>query len=333
MEELDNNKLDQSWILDDSLSAAEKITEPASEMIPATQPESVPSSEPIKSHHLIREIFKAIGIFVGCFIFIYLFLTFPSYWTKANYYWNKSFHKTSNTLELPVNLDQTQGDIFLATLMDALEKSPDKTITKKYTIDISDLEDNYLIIPKISVKVPIIWNVAPEESLMLKNLQNGVVHYNGTAIPEEEKGNVFIAGHSSYYWWDKGDYKTIFANLDKLESGDELALAYDSKVYIYKVFDKVVVRPEQTEVLEAIDKPILSLMTCVPVGTNLKRLVIKAERLQITSPKQEQEQSELQKLQEIQKKTQESTSPSSTTGNKVIPQIEKNPLELLPWVN
>lgn len=319
-----------------------------------TEPITLPESSNLsnvtnKKFDITKEIIKSIGLFIGCFVFIYLFLTFPAYWAKAKYYWDKFTHRSSLTLQVPNSIEQNQGDILLTTLIDALEKSPDKQVSNKYSINIADLENNYLIIPKISVKAPIIWNVAPDEKLMLNKLQEGVIHYNGTALPDELVGNVFISGHSSYYWWDKGDYKTIFANLDKLESGDELALAYIDKVYIYKVIDKIIVKPEQTEVLNKTDKPIISLMTCVPVGTNLKRLIIKAERLQITNDDEQKEQEELNKIKEAQKEADNKVKISDTTTDQTnvetekqknnetnnIPMnnIEVTPIELLPWIN
>src|SRR3990167_11145314 len=109
---------------------------------------------------------------------------------------------------------------------------------------------------------------------MLENLQKGVVHYAGTALPGTGKGPIFITGHSSYYWWDKGKYKTIFATLDKVSAGDEIKINYDNVIRTYKVYDKTIVLPEQVEVLKPLNEPVLVLMTCVPVGTNLKRLLI-----------------------------------------------------------
>lgn len=341
MEENQNllNNIDQSWITNREKNQTQEITEINQK--PYEQKPALPIIE--KPTNTFQEIFKALGIFLGSFIFIYLFLTFPAYLAKAEFYWNKYSHKTTPTFSVPNNIMETQGEILLSTLKTALDQAQDKTIKNQYTIDIADLENNYLIIPKISVKTPIIWEVVPDESLMQKNLQNGVIHYKGTALPNEEKGNIFISGHSSYYWWDKGNYKTIFTNLDQLENNDEIALAYGEKVYIYQVFDKIVIKPDQIDVLLPTEKPILSLMTCIPVGTNLKRLVVKAKQLQITSSEEQKEQEELRKLEETQKQTQgkidetqntkNQTSTDQKTTETIITPIEKNPLELLPWID
>ena len=48
--------------------------------------------------------------------------------------------------------------------------------------------------------------------------------------------------------------------------------------YTYEVFDKVVVKPEEVEVLDQqYDDSYVDLITCVPHGTYLKRAVIKAK--------------------------------------------------------
>ena len=72
--------------------------------------------------------------------------------------------------------------------------------------------DNRLIIPKIGKSIPIQemstdqlegenWNEL--EKQIQEGLRNGVVHYPGTAKPDQF-GNFFITGHSSYYPWDSG---------------------------------------------------------------------------------------------------------------------------------
>lgn len=134
-------------------------------------------------------------------------------------------------------------------------------------------QPNYLVIPKIGVVAPISWNVM--ESGIDTALKKGIAHYKKTALPDEI-GNTFIFGHSSYYWWAEGSYKQVFALLDKVEKGDRIYVNYKKTIYAYVVTDKVVVGPDDVSVMAQSNQKILSLMTCVPVGTNLKRLVVKA---------------------------------------------------------
>ncbi len=152
-------------------------------------------------------------------------------------------------------------------------------------IDLNPLPpDNYLIIPKIGKSVPIVeipfdnfkqqnWKALDKD--IETGLQNGVIHYPGTATPGQ-KGNVFITGHSSYYVWDKGRYKDVFALLGELAPGDEVHIIFGGHTYHYVVSEKKVVKPTDTEVLDQTSDHRLTLMTCTPVGTNINRLIIVA---------------------------------------------------------
>jgi len=137
-----------------------------------------------------------------------------------------------------------------------------------------DLAQSKLYIPKINIIAPIIWDIPQDQ--ILEQLKNGVVQYQGTALPGQV-GNIFITGHSSNYWWIKGNYNHVFALLDKLVVGDEIYLTYQGIIYKYQVSSSIVVTPEEIEVMESQGKNTLSLMTCVPVGTTLKRLIVRAD--------------------------------------------------------
>lgn len=115
------------------------------------------------------------------------------------------------------------------------------------------------------------------ENVIQEALREGVVHYPYTANPDQF-GNVFITGHSSYYPWDEGRYKEIFALLHKLEVGDQYAITYQGKKYSYRVIEVFEIKPDDVSVLEQpLDKKISTLMTCTPIGTTLKRLIVRAE--------------------------------------------------------
>lgn len=148
--------------------------------------------------------------------------------------------------------------------------------------------DNRLVIPKIGKSVPLV-NLSAEniqgenwselEKQIQDGLRQGVVHYPGTAKPGQY-GNVFITGHSSYYPWDPGQYKDVFALLGQLEVGDRYYIYYNQVKYTYEVREKFEVQPSNVAVLEQpTDEKISTLMTCTPVGTTLRRLILKAEQV------------------------------------------------------
>ena len=113
------------------------------------------------------------------------------------------------------------------------------------------------------------------EQTFQNDLKEGVVHYPGTANPGEP-GNVFITGHSSYYLWDTGRYKDVFARLNQLKPGDDIVLYYNQKKYHYVVRERKEVQNDDISVLDQGTEKILTLMTCSPVGTNFRRLVVVA---------------------------------------------------------
>lgn len=101
-------------------------------------------------------------------------------------------------------------------------------------------------------------------------------HFPGSALPGE-KGNAFITGHSVLpQFADPKDYHAIFTKLPTLEIGDVINVESENKTYTYVVQYKKIVSPHDLSVLNPISKSAknLTLMTCVPPGTSLKRMVV-----------------------------------------------------------
>ena len=139
---------------------------------------------------------------------------------------------------------------------------------------------NRIVIPKIDKDIPLIdiqdreasssseWN-----DIMLKELENGVVKYPGSAYPGEV-GNSFIFGHSSNFSWAEGAYNDVFAQLGELHEKDEIIIYFEQEKYVYRVINTQVVRPGYVDKSDNEWKKLLTLMTCWPVGTTLNRLLI-----------------------------------------------------------
>lgn len=140
-----------------------------------------------------------------------------------------------------------------------------------------------LIVPKISVDVPIIWdaNAASLDSLNAA-MDKGVAWFNmqGASAKPGEKGNFVLSGHSSNDWLDGGDYKFIFAPLERMKEGDTIYVNYNSTRYTYTVTHMQVVKPTDVQALQlGTDKPYLTLITCTPLGTALNRLLVFADQV------------------------------------------------------
>lgn len=135
-----------------------------------------------------------------------------------------------------------------------------------------------LVVPKLGILVPIIFVDTYDESTIQSNLPSGVVHYYQTAEPGKV-GNSFITGHSSNYWWAKGSYNYIFANLDKLVVGDQAKIYYQGNKFLYQVSGTKIVEPTDLSVLDQTSKPTLTLMTCTPPGSSWKRLIVQLDQI------------------------------------------------------
>jgi sortase A len=140
-----------------------------------------------------------------------------------------------------------------------------------------------IIIPKINVDAPVVYDVPSlEEKVIQSKLKDGVVHYpipGANSVPGQT-GNTVVLGHSSNDVFDDGAYKFVFVQLDKLDKGDTFYLNYGGTRYTYSVTEKKVINPNEVGQL-VIDngKPLATLVTCTPPGTALKRLVVIAEQI------------------------------------------------------
>lgn len=139
-----------------------------------------------------------------------------------------------------------------------------------------------LIIPKINVDTPVFYDIPTDKKSQDKAMENGVGHF---AIPGAnshpgEIGNTVLSGHSSNDVFAAGDYKFIFMQLDKLEKGDTIYANYEGTRYTYIVTEKKEVAPTDVKSLtHKTDKPEMTLITCTPLGTALRRLLVVAEQV------------------------------------------------------
>lgn len=234
------NILDENDLKEIFGNMAGKTTEPVIEFAPA-QPEKVYTPQKFTWQTLI----KFLSLFIIIFIASYFAINEPALAKKIGYSWDVSLKRGNYSQALPT----PTANPFNA----ASEAS--------------------LVIPKIGVEAPIIWNV--EEGDLKNQLLEGVVHSKGTALPGQQ-GNIFITGHSSYYSWVNSNYKDVFALLDKLSADDKIYIKYSTSIFTYEVSGWRIVASDDTSVMDQGYGQTLTLMTCVPIGTNLNRLIINA---------------------------------------------------------
>lgn len=126
-------------------------------------------------------------------------------------------------------------------------------------------------IPKLGIKNAVV-QIGGED------LMESLIHYPGTSLPGQY-GNTVIFGHSVLpQFFNPKNYRTIFSTLPTLREKDEIFVDFDGVLYKYQVIGLQEVSPEDVSVLEQrYDSEYLSLITCVPPGTYLKRLVVRAK--------------------------------------------------------
>lgn len=147
--------------------------------------------------------------------------------------------------------------------------------------EIIPVDPNFsIIIPKINVNTKVIKNVNPFNSVEYQiALTHGVAHARGSALPGFP-GNVFIFAHSATDWYQANQYNAVFYLINKLETGDQIIIYYEGSKYIYSVNQKKIVNGSEISYLtDSAVGQTLTLMTCWPPGTTLKRLVVTAASL------------------------------------------------------
>ena len=148
--------------------------------------------------------------------------------------------------------------------------------------DMTASEEPRMIIPKINVDAPVVYGVSPDHASQMKAMEKGIAHFaiaGASAVPGQA-GNAVFAAHSSNDAFASGDYKFVFAQNEKLAKDDVIYMHYQGKRYTYAVTKTEVVMPnEVSKVQIQTDKPTLTLISCVPLGTAEKRLLIFAEQI------------------------------------------------------
>jgi LPXTG-site transpeptidase (sortase) family protein len=117
------------------------------------------------------------------------------------------------------------------------------------------------------------------ERQMQVGLLQGAAAYPHSAAPGGA-GALIIAGHSSPPSEQArlSAFGTLFSRLPDLSVGDTVALLRDGQTITYRVSGRSVVEATATEVLSQPDEgSMLKLITCYPIGTDARRLIVTAE--------------------------------------------------------
>jgi len=123
----------------------------------------------------------------------------------------------------------------------------------------------HIVIPKIGVDKFVV------EGVDTVQLRKGPGHYPATSFPGQQ-GNAGIAGHRT-------TYGAPFGNVDLLENGDEIDLTTLQGSFVYRVYEQLIVLPNDGSVLDPdpTRPAILTLTSCHPKFSAAQRIVVHAE--------------------------------------------------------
>lgn len=225
---------------------------------------------PKKSHQIASKIFLAIGTL------ILVWVAYPL--VSFEFFHSRQLAQNQFVSPISANGNITTSDQSDSNQVDYTQagnwfpESPTQTFP-------SNLNSYTLSIPKLNID-------HAQVSLTNQNLSQNLVHYGGTALPGNN-GNGVVFGHSILpQFYNPKNYTAIFSTLHTLENGDQILTTIDGITYQYQIIDMFEVSPKDISVLEqTYDNKYLTLITCTPPGTYLRRLIVKAKLV----PYQQQE--------------------------------------------
>lgn len=217
---------------------------------------------------MLKRILPWVAIILGCILIVTaLYQRF-----ETIYYQNELIKQYEKSVE---QSDQMNGKPPDSSLEASHSESAEINNTAIPTVidnpDSDSKKNTQKKIPKIIgiLKIPKLdLRVAIGEGSDNDSMRYTVGHFPNTSKPGEQ-GNFAVIGHRSYR------YGQFFNRLDELKKGDLLEVKSGKHTYTYKVTESVVVKPEDTWILDDTANATITLVTCTPVRIATHRLVVR----------------------------------------------------------
>lgn len=113
-----------------------------------------------------------------------------------------------------------------------------------------------------------------------KALLSGVVRHPDSAHLEQ-KGNVFILGHSSYLPSVFNKNFQAFNGIENLKWGDTIEVFSEDKVFVYRVEKVFETEAQQLTVPIAVEEKLLTIATCNSFGSIDDRYIVEARQIEV----------------------------------------------------
>jgi len=128
------------------------------------------------------------------------------------------------------------------------------------------VEVNYIAVIKIP-KIGLEKGLASKDSYY-NNVNRNIQILTESDMPDKEKGNVILAGHSG------NSSVSYFRKLNKLQNNDEVIISYKGKDYVYRMVNSYEIEKNgYAHILRNAEKNTLTLITCKH-NTNKQLIVI-----------------------------------------------------------
>lgn len=212
---------------------------------------------------MIRRVFASLVIFLGLFLVANAALPIAFYEVFSSRRFSADL---LSPIPTPTLLPQKTTPLDLTRASNWFIGAPSEQLPQP-----SKIRYYTLSIPELGIKDARV-EIAGED------LSKNLIHYQGTALPGRA-GNAVVFGHSVLpQFFNPKNYLSIFSTLPTLEEGDKVEVNFDGITYRYQIFEMFEVSPAELSVLEQrYDNSYLTLITCVPPGTYLRRLVVRAK--------------------------------------------------------
>ena len=130
----------------------------------------------------------------------------------------------------------------------------------------SKIDINYIAVIKIP-KIGLEKGLASKDSYW-NNVNRNIQILTESDMPDVEKGNVILAGHSG------NSSVSYFRKLNKLQNNDEVIISYKGKDYVYRMVNSYEIEKNgYAHILRNAEKTTLTLITCKH-NTNKQLIVI-----------------------------------------------------------
>jgi sortase A len=159
---------------------------------------------------------------------------------------------------------KVQKETLLMATEHVASKEPLRKIDRTVQVEKNDIL-GVLNLPTIGSTLPIVAGVSDDD------LEKGVGHYTGTALPDQND-QVVLSGHRD----------TVFKRLGELKIGDEIIVQMNYGAFTYVVEETFIVAADDRTVIKSTAPiEVLTITTCYPfnfVGNAPERYIVNAKR-------------------------------------------------------